>query len=169
MLYYVQYRGSVEMNWRKILFALLVVITVTLFVITVRQHDTTVGLKEEIGVQYTEKVQNFRTYIQDIQSALDSGESISLNHYYSEVKSFPIKNEHVTAHMNRILEQLEDSSNGKNMTSEERKKLSVELNELQRNLIIIIDYSEDDSLTWYDMGMNEDSKVQAEIDALYEK
>ncbi|MBQ0138448.1 MAG: hypothetical protein KBT36_04055 [Kurthia sp.] len=151
------------MNWRKILTTILIIATVILFVVTVRQHDKTVDLQQQLGVQYSQKVQNFRNYVQDIQSANDTGDSISTNHYYSEINSFPIANKELNLQMNEIYDELDKIADGKSISSENRRKLSEDLNKLQLTLNEIIKFSENDSMTWYQMVNDEDSKVQQKI------
>lgn len=155
------------MNWRKMLTTILIVTTVILFVITMRQHDANVDLQQQLGVQYSQKVQNFRSYIQDIQSANDTGDSISTNHYYSEIHSFPIINKELTLQMNEIYEELDKIADGKSISSQDRRKLSQDLNTLQLTLTDIIKFSKNDPMIWYDMVKNEDSKVQEKITSHY--
>lgn len=155
------------MNWKKALTTVLIVATVTLFVIVVRQHDANIALKQQLGTQYAEKVKNFTNYIQDIQSASDSGESISANHYYSEVSAFPIKTDSLKAEMMAIYDELDNLKDGKVSTSKERKQLSEDLNTLQLNLIKITNYSKGDSMKWYDMLHGDREEVDQTINAFY--
>lgn len=156
------------MKWKKALTTVLIIATVILFVITVRQHDKNTALKEQLGTQYSEKVASFSNYIQDIQSANDSGDSISANHYYADVMAFPIKNEKLNAEMMAIYEELDNLKDGKVSTSKEQKQLSEDLNALQLNLIKLKDYSKDDPMVWYDMIHGESKKADKTINAFYE-
>lgn len=155
------------MQWRKILTTILIVATVTLFVITVRQHDTNSDLKKDLGIQYAQKVQSFRVYVQDLQSANDTGDSISINNYYAESNSFPIKTRGLTDHMNRIYDEMDKISDGKAVTSTDRRQLSEDLNTLQLTLTDIIRFSNDDPITWYSMVNDENSKIQKVINKYY--
>lgn len=157
------------MNWKKALTTILIIATVVLFVIATRQNDTNTELKMQLGVQYEQKVQNFRNYVQDIQSANDSGETLSTNHFYSEMTSFPIQNEHLTAQMNDLYDELDDFSNGKAIPSEQRKQLSDDLNALQLNLMAIIAIPSDDPMDWYTLVNDSTTKQTQEINKIYEK
>lgn len=157
------------MNWKKALTTVLIVATVVLFVIATRQNDTNVELKTQLGIQYEQKVQNFRNYVQDMQSANDSGEALNTNHFYSEMTSFPIKNQHLTVQMNELYDELSGFSNGKAIPSEERKQLGDDLNDLQLNLIALMSIPSEDPLDWYTMVNDPTSKQAKEIDKIYEK
>lgn len=157
------------MNWKKALTTLLIISTVVLFVIATRQNDTNVQLKTQLGVQYEQKVQSFRNYVQDIQSANDSGETLNTNHYYSEMASFPIQNKHLIDQMNELYDELNGFSNGKAIPSEKRKQLGDDLNELQLNLIALTSIPSEDPLDWYTMVNDSSSKQAKEIDKIYEK
>lgn len=157
------------MKWKKALTTVLIITTVVLFVVATRQNDTNIELKTQLGIQYELKVQNFRNYVQDIQSANDSGETISTNHYYSEMASFPIQNKHLMDQMNELYDELNNFSNGKAIPSEERKQLSDELNDLQLNLMALLSIPSEEPLDWYTMVNDSSSKQAKEIDKIYEK
>lgn len=155
------------MNWKKALTTVLIITTVILFVISVRQHDTNTALKKQLGTQYAEKVDSFTKYAQDIQSANDSGELISSNHFYSEVSTFPIKNEQLKTEMVAIYEELANLEDGKISTSKELKQLSEDLNALQLNLIDIKEYANDSPMKWYNMLHSDSEKLDQKIDNFY--
>lgn len=151
------------MNWRKVLTVVLIITTIILFVVTTRQHDTNLALKEQLGTEYAEKVHSFRNYVEDLQSATDSGDTISTNHFYSEIKAFPVKNDQLIVLLNDINEQLDAIAEESVATAAERKKLSSNLNKLQLTLLDIIAYAKNDSMTWYTIINTKDAGLQKAI------
>lgn len=158
-----------EMKWKKIVTTLLIISTVTLFVITVRQQDSNTKLKQQLGVQYSQNVTKFTNYAQDMQSANGSGEIVNSNHFYGEINQFPIQNSQLEAEMKAIYEELSDLEDGKENTSVNRKQLSEDLNALQLKLMTIISFSEGDSMKWYGMVNDENSEIQTVINDFYKK
>lgn len=152
------------MNWRKLLTSVLIIVTIILFVVATRQHDSNLALKSKLGTAYEEKIESFRNYVEDLQSATDSGDMISANHFYSETKSFPIKNDNLIKLLDQVNNQIDDSNEDGSMSASERKSLSENLNKLQLTLLDIIAYAEDDSMTWYKVIQPDDDGIQTIID-----
>lgn len=156
------------MRFTKYLVALLVIAVVILSVLFAREQDHNEALKQQLGEQYEIHISSSRNYIEDIQSAIDSGESINTNHFYTEIANFPINNAQLTAHFDQIHGLLAQLENGNQLKSKERKDLSYSLNELQLVLIDIITYADRDSERWYDIVNNPKSKIQSKINKHYE-
>lgn len=158
-----------RMKWKKIITTLLIITTVTLFVITVRLQDSNMKLKEQLGVEYSQDVAKFTNYAQDMQSANGSGDIVNSNHFYEEINNFPIQNNLLNREMMAIYEELSNLEDGKENTSANRKQLSEDLNALQLKLIAITTFADSDSMKWYAMVNDENSEIQQVINDFYEK
>lgn len=156
------------MRFTKYIIALFVIAVVFLSVLFAREQDHSESLKQQLGEQYEIRINSSRNYVEDIQSAIDSGESINTNHFYTEIANFPISNDKMTAHFDQIHAQLAKIENGHLLKSKERKELSYSLNELQLVLIDIITYADRDSERWYDIVSNPNSKIQSKINKHFE-
>lgn len=156
------------MRLTKYLIALLIIGIVILAVLFAREQDQNATLKEELGDQYELRIESVRNYVQDIQSAIDSGESINTNHFYTEISNFPIKNQHMTSHFDDIHGQLAQIESGQQFKSKDRMELSYSLNKLQLVLTDIITYADRDAERWHDIVTNPNSKIQSKINKHYE-
>ena len=156
------------MRLTKYLIAALAIGFVILVVLFAREQDQNESLKQELGEQYELRIESIRNYVQDIQSAIDSGESINTNHFYTEISNFPIKNQNMTAHFDDIHSQLAQLESGQQFKSKDRIALSYSLNKLQLVLTDIITYADRDTSRWHDIVINPNSTIQSNINKHYE-
>lgn len=156
------------MRLTKYLIAALAIGFVILVVLFAREQDQNESLKQELGEQCELRIESIRNYVQDIQSAIDSGESINTNHFYTEISNFPIKNQNMTAHFDDIHSQLAQLESGQQFKSKDRISLSYSLNKLQLVLTDIITYADRDTSRWHDIVINPNSTIQSKINKHYE-